>query len=529
MTGSDIWNELGNTYFKAGSYDEAIDAYNKAIELNPRFGWAYSSLALAYTRKGRLAEAIPLFQKSISLLTDKGEKAVTWNRLGDVYRQLSEYDSAAHAYETADRLSPGSATNNVAAAPKAATESLRAEAARENPAPVRPVRQLNGIQDADLKNAHLWNELGNILLKDGSYDEASDAYRKAMKLDPAFGWPYSNLGLVYTYQGNFPEAIPLYKKSIELFTNDKDKAISWERLGEVYRRLNIYKDAIAAYEIAKKLAQESDAPQRELRELRIEQIISHPRQANMRAGVDELAESIRVHGILQPLLVRPVGEPVAGQAGKYMLIAGKRRLEAARQLGLENVPAIICRVSEQEMFELAANENMHRAEPNPLELAETYQRLIHEFGMSEDDIAASVGKTRYIIANTLQLLQLPEDVRQALACRRISEAQARLLFTISLPEMQSIALQNILRNELNTRQTEDLVRRMSRRKVNEEPEPVVAEAPTEVDFSEVDPLPASLDQVTESYQPESAPLMTRARFIMMSNPRVERKSQLVSS
>lgn len=527
MTGFDIWNELGNTYFKAGALDQAIDAYNKAIELNPRFGWSYSNLALAYTRKGRLSDAIPLYQKSIELLADKADQAISWNRLGDAYRLLNEYDNAAAAYETADRLSPP----NRAALDHAASGATTDQAVKTDQPGVpqlvdTPTVPRNaapaGAHEIDLKNAHIWNELGNIFLKAGAYDDAIDAYQKAMRLDPVFAWPYSNLGLAHACKGHFAEAVPLYKRSIELFTSNKDKAVSWDRLGDAYRRMNVYKDAIAAYEIAKKLVQENDVRSHDLRDVNIDLILPHPRQAGIRAGVDELAESIRAHGIIQPLIVCPnTAEP-----GKYTLIAGKRRLEAARQIGLEMVPVIVRQASEQELLELGMNENIHHAEANPLELAETYRRLVVDFDMSEEQLAASTGKTRYMVANSLRLLELPEDVRQAIYCRRISELHARLLFGLPSPEMRSTALQYILRNELSVQQTEDLIRKMSTMKMISHP------APAGIDFEEqgfAQETAVPVAQMSEAYLPEDSSLVARTRFILMSNPHAERKSQLVSS
>ena len=525
MTGFDIWNELGNTYFKAGAFGEAIEAYEKAIELNPGFGWAYSNLALAFTCKGKLAEAIPLYQKSIELLSDKADRAISWNRLGDAYRQLNEYDNAAAAYETADRLSPnraGAAQNNPAPVEKAVPVNPGAENAgrtRAASSSLPSTHGAGGLPEVDLKNAHIWNELGNIFVKAGAYEDAIDAYEKAIRLDAAFAWPYSNLAMAYTCKGKYAEAIPLYKKSIELFTTNKEKAVSWDRLGDVYRRLKVYKDAIAAYEIAKKLTQENDVPKSDLREVNIEQICLRPRDTRIRAGVDELAESIRTHGIIQPLIVcRNIDQP-----DKFWLIAGKRRLEAARQVGLESVPVIVRQVGEREMLELALNENIHRADSNPMELAEVYRQLAEDFGMGEDEISRSVGKTRYTIANTLRLLELPDDVKLALTCKRITEIHARFLFNLSTPEMRSTALQYILRNELSIQQTEDLIRKMS--SVRSVGNPSAQAARQEF----VQENAAAASQKADDYRPESIPLMTRARFILMSNPRVEHKSQPVSS
>ncbi len=108
-----VWNELGNVYFKSGSYEEAIAAYSKAIELERQFAWPYSNLALAYVQKGFLAEAILLYQRSIELFTLDREKALTWNRLGNVYRRMNDYSNAIAAYQTADELDPENAKQSL--------------------------------------------------------------------------------------------------------------------------------------------------------------------------------------------------------------------------------------------------------------------------------------------------------------------------------------------------------------------------------------------------------------------------------
>lgn len=105
-----VWNELGNVYLNAGSYDDAIASYGKALELDRQFAWPYSNLALAYVQKGRFAEAILLYQRGIELFTSDKDKAVTWNRLGNVYRRMNDYDNAIAAYQTADELDPENAT-----------------------------------------------------------------------------------------------------------------------------------------------------------------------------------------------------------------------------------------------------------------------------------------------------------------------------------------------------------------------------------------------------------------------------------
>jgi tetratricopeptide (TPR) repeat protein len=124
--------------------------------------------------------------------------------------------------------------------------------------PVAKIDASGDVQiEMDTRNAHVWNELGNVYFNTGAFDDSIAAYTKAIELDRWFAWPYSNLALAYMQKGRFAEAILLYQRSIELFVSDKDKAISWNRLGNVYRRLNDYDNAIAAYQRADELDPEN--------------------------------------------------------------------------------------------------------------------------------------------------------------------------------------------------------------------------------------------------------------------------------
>ncbi len=191
----------------------------------------------------------------------------------------------------------------------------------------------------------------------------------------------------------------------------------------------------------------------------VQNIAPNPRQPRVSFNPEELAElsaSIKEHGVLQPLIVTSGDE-----AGQYVLVAGERRLLAARLAHLETVPALVRQASEQQRLELALIENVQRADLSPLEAGEAYRQLADEFDLSHEEIAARVGKSRVAITNTLRLLRLPEDVRQALRDGRISEGHARALLGLPGEAGQSAALQTILAHELSVRQTEELVRRLS--------------------------------------------------------------------
>lgn len=185
----------------------------------------------------------------------------------------------------------------------------------------------------------------------------------------------------------------------------------------------------------------------------IEQIIPNPRQP--RTTIDseqlaELAESIKIHGLIQPLVVT---ETVEG----YVLIAGERRWRASRLAGLEQVPIIVKETTPQHMLELALIENIQRADLNALEEAHAYRQLVDEFGLTQEAVADRVGKARTTVTNLLRLLTLPEGVQSAVADGRISGAHARALLPLKSPELQIAAMNQTIKLGLSVRQTEVLV------------------------------------------------------------------------
>jgi len=229
-TNPTVWNEKGNIHFQNGAYEDAIRAYNKSIELDRSFGWPYSNLALTYLTQGKYAEAILLYQRSTGLLETNTEKATAWNSLGNIYRHLDDYENALNAYQKADELDPENAGR-------------------------RSNMDLS-YSEPNSQNAQVWIELGNLFFNAGSYNEAVGSYTKAVNIDPTSGWAHSNLAMAFVLQSKYKDAVPLYLKSIEIFTDDKDKAVAWNRLGNVYRKMNDYDNAKKAYQNAVILSNE---------------------------------------------------------------------------------------------------------------------------------------------------------------------------------------------------------------------------------------------------------------------------------
>ncbi len=196
-------------------------------------------------------------------------------------------------------------------------------------------------------------------------------------------------------------------------------------------------------------------------EITIENIIPNPRQPRSQIDSDlleELAESILEYGVIQPLIV------TQGEQETYTLIAGERRLEAARRAGLDTVPVLVREASDQQRLELALIENVQRADLSPLETAEAYRQLAEDFDLSHEEIAQRVGKSRVSVTNTLRLLKLPLGVQKALAEVQISEGHARALLALPSPQSQSAVLTTIIQKGLNVRQTEELVRKLGGQK-----------------------------------------------------------------
>jgi ParB family chromosome partitioning protein len=206
-------------------------------------------------------------------------------------------------------------------------------------------------------------------------------------------------------------------------------------------------------------AAEEQTPEAGIRQIQTDKIIPNPRQPRTSFDtkeLDELANSMREHGVIQPLVITSGDSP-----GTFTLIAGERRLMAAKLIEMESVPAIVRDASDQQLVELALVENVQRADLGPLETAEAYRQLSEDFGLSHEEIAGRVGKSRAAVTNTLRLLNLPRDVKQALASGAISEGHARALLSLPAAEAQSAALKSILKLDLNVRQTEQLVRNLT--------------------------------------------------------------------
>jgi ParB family chromosome partitioning protein len=207
-----------------------------------------------------------------------------------------------------------------------------------------------------------------------------------------------------------------------------------------------------------------DLAQESIFHIEIEKITPNPNQPRRHFDEDalrELAGSIREFGFLQPLVVSKVEkETPTGVAVEYQIIAGERRFMAAKMLGLPRIPAIVRNVNlEREKLELGVIENIQRENLNPIEMARAFQRLQEEFRMTQREIAAKLGKSREVVANSVRLLDLPEYIQRAVEDGGLSESNARLLIAIEDPVAQKALLEDIVQNKLTTRDVKERLQR----------------------------------------------------------------------
>src|SRR5919202_1438523 len=188
----------------------------------------------------------------------------------------------------------------------------------------------------------------------------------------------------------------------------------------------------------------------------IEPSPAQPRTHFDETRLEELAQSIRSNGIVQPLLVRRRG-------GRYQLVAGERRWRAAQRAGLQRVPAVVREIPDDKLLELALVENIQRKELNAIEEAHAYKRLIETLGLTQEVVAQRVGRDRTFITNYLRLLRLPEDIQQLVEEKKISMGHARALLGVDDPEIQRKIAHNIVRHGLSVREAERTVKHMVER------------------------------------------------------------------
>jgi ParB family chromosome partitioning protein len=218
--------------------------------------------------------------------------------------------------------------------------------------------------------------------------------------------------------------------------------------------------------VSDSLPEELKEDSQNIAQVDISKVVPNPHQPRTEFSESELkdlSDSIKVHGIIQPLVVIKIAD------GKYQLVAGERRLRASKLIGLKKVPAIVRTFSEQEQLELAVIENIQRAELKPLEVSVAYTKLIEQFNLTHDQIAERVGKGSSTVSNSIRLLNLPHAAKIALQKGSITEGHARAILSIEDNASQTFLLEEILKSKLTVREAEEAARRLKKGEINKKP------------------------------------------------------------
>ena len=190
----------------------------------------------------------------------------------------------------------------------------------------------------------------------------------------------------------------------------------------------------------------------------VEPGLNQPRKHFDEGALADLADSIRIHGIIQPLTVRRLA------SGYYQIIAGERRWRAAKSAGLSEIPAVIIEADDRKVMELGLIENLQREDLNPAEEARGYRTLMEEYGLTQEQVAQQMGKSRPAVANTLRLLALPDELMELLEDGSLSAGHARAILALPSPALQREAAKKVIKDQLSVRQTETLVKVMQKGK-----------------------------------------------------------------
>lgn len=227
-----------------------------------------------------------------------------------------------------------------------------------------------------------------------------------------------------------------------------------KKITEQKEDFNYFGSAPVSTDVA---AIENNPAQSGVQEIELIRIVPNPHQPRLRFDeekLQELAASIKEHGVIQPLIVTK-------NNNQYEIIAGERRFKASKLAGLTTVPVIVRDATELQKLELAIIENVQRHDLNVIEEAKSYLRLASEFDLSQDEVAKKMGKSRSVVANKLRLLHLPIEIQKALTSGKITEGHAKAILAIENPEKQRALFEMILKNSLTVRQTEDKTKEIS--------------------------------------------------------------------
>ncbi len=468
-----VWANIGNIYLSLKNTPSAVDAFLSASLLDPA-SYDFDSILERITSSGCLDKtalvlAKDMYAKDVETISATAETSVeiAQEEIAPAAAELENVEIVAEV--VAEPESVEAVSEEEISQPVAETEAIEAVAETEVAEVVAEPESVEAVSEEEISQPVAETEAIEAVAETEAAEVVAEAESVEAVSEEEISQPVAETEAIEAAAETEVTEVVAETESVEAVSEeeisqpaaevveieDDEEADAVEIVAEIAGWEPVAVEDAGEIEEPIMTATEpvaESAPSEIYFELAIDEILASP--VNLRASLqtEELVESIRQHGILQPLVVAKATD------GKYVVVAGNRRLEAARTVGLETIPVVLRPADERELLEMALIENIQRVNLDPLELAEAYCLLSENFGMSLEAIAECVGKSRSAISNTINLLNLTDEGKQALQEKAINEGHARALVMIASPVMQNHALVYILENRLSVRQTDDLVR-----------------------------------------------------------------------
>lgn len=386
MKKNQLMHTLGNTLLNCGQVDQAIKIFETITDIDPKNTEVSLKLADLLLETENFESAIETIKNAIRHASTLSVEIGLWNKLGNLFISNNDHTKAIKVYQTVDELSTRLANH-----PEVKNQEI----------------ELNVSTPVQLTedSPHVWNELGLILFKVGSYDDAADSYISGLKLDNSLPFLHLNLAQVYVNQGKLEEAVTEFEATLDLVESDEEKLNLWTRILSCYKLQGETEKVDLTNQIMAAMTKASTSKTSSFIHLQVDKIIGT--SALDGTNLDELVRSIRNHGVIQPLIVSPIENNE-----NYQLIAGNRRLVAAKLVGLNEVPVIVRKVSEVESIELSLHENLHNSIKGSEELATNFQKLATNYDLSIEEIAHRIGVSAFSVANSIKAPQYGRTSRE---------------------------------------------------------------------------------------------------------------------
>lgn len=425
MKNIDLFLKLGKISADNGQIDKAIDSFERVLSLDAGNEIAAEALVEILVSRKAIQQAIDVTCLVIENTRSTAAEKKFHRALGDLYLKLGNHRKAIEAFEILNKLGPDTTPNS----PKVNATRV-AETSEDTPS--------------------VWNEFGLVMNKVGSYDDAVEAFEKGIALDPALPFLHLNLAQVLVLQGKLTEALVHFDQAFENTEDTEGRIAIIKRMIAVFKLENRTDMIELANQIVTALSVSISKHNGGYMLLPISSIVK-PVVDFDENSLRDMIESVRAHGIIQPLVISPVNG-----SQQFNIVAGKKRFFAAQIVGLENIPAIVREVSEMESIEISFHENLHNNSSDPEKTEEQYQKLSSNFDLSIEGIAKTAGVSSFSVANRMKAVGARATVDAHNAAKEEKQLIEKMIGSLKTNEKETVAVGSEIKNNPGFEVNEEL-------------------------------------------------------------------------